>query len=208
MKKLRFAVLASGRGSNLQAILDACKAGTIHGEVVVVLSDHKDAFALERARRANIPAFWVNPADFSDKAQFEEGLLRIIAEFNVDYIILAGFMRIFSPTFIHGAQVPILNIHPSLLPAFAGLHAQRQAVEYGVRYSGCTVHFLDEGVDTGPIIMQAVVPVYQDDTEDSLAERILREEHRIYPKVLQLLAEGRVSCQGRKVIIAGEEERQ
>lgn len=206
MKKLRFAVLASGRGSNLQAILDACEAGKVQGEVVTVLSDKENALALERARQRKIPAFRVNPADFAGKMQFEEGLLRIIDEFNVDYIILAGFMRVFSSTFIRGARVPILNIHPSLLPAFTGLHAQRQAVEYGVRYSGCTVHFLDEGVDTGPIIMQAVVPVYHGDTEDSLAERILREEHRLYPLVLQLLAEGRISCQGRKVIIAGEEK--
>ncbi len=206
MKKLRLAVLASGRGSNLQAILDACEAGKVQGEVVTVLSDKENALALERARQRKIPAFRVNPADFAGKMQFEEGLLRIIDEFNVDYIILAGFMRVFSSTFIRGARVPILNIHPSLLPAFTGLHAQRQAVEYGVRYSGCTVHFLDEGVDTGPIIMQAVVPVYHGDTEDSLAERILREEHRLYPLVLQLLAEGRISCQGRKVIIAGEEK--
>lgn len=206
MKKLRLAVLASGRGSNLQAILDACAAGELQAEVVVVLSDKEKALALERARQRKIPAFWVNPVDFSGKMQFEEGLLRIIDEFNVDYIVLAGFMRVFSSTFIRGASVPILNIHPSLLPAFTGLHAQRQAVEYGVRYSGCTVHFLDEGVDTGPIIMQAVVPVYHGDTEESLAERILREEHRLYPQVLQLLAEGRISCEGRKVIITGEEK--
>ena len=206
MKRLRLAVLASGRGSNLQAILERSKAGKVQADVVVVLSDKENAGALERARQENIPAYWVNPADFSGKIQFEEGILATIKEFNVDYIILAGFMRVFSPAFIRGAQVPILNIHPSLLPAFQGLHAQRQAVEYGVRYSGCTVHFLDEGVDTGPIIMQAVVPVYDGDTEESLAERILKEEHRIYPAVIQLLAEGRITCQGRKVIITGEEK--
>jgi phosphoribosylglycinamide formyltransferase-1 len=206
MKRLRLAVLASGRGSNLQSILDGCKKGTVNAEVVVVLSDKKEALALERAQREKIPAFWLNPADFAEKKEFEEGILKVIAEFNVDYIVLAGFMRVFSPVFMRGAKVPIINIHPSLLPAFTGLDAQRQALEYGVRYSGCTVHFIDEGVDTGPIILQAVVPVYDDDTEETLSLRILQEEHQLYPKVIQLLSEGRIHCKGRKVIITGTRE--
>ncbi|MGI6587377.1 MAG: phosphoribosylglycinamide formyltransferase [Peptococcia bacterium] len=201
MEKLRLAVLASGRGSNLQAILNACHGGQINAEVVVVLSDKENALALERAKREGIPALWVNPASFSSQEAYEKKLVQVINDFTVDYLLLAGFMRILSPVFIRGVAIPILNIHPSLLPAFSGLNAQKQALDYGVRYSGCTVHFVDEGVDTGPIILQAVVPVYSDDTEESLAQRILQEEHWLYPKVIQLLSEGRIRCEGRKVII-------
>ena len=207
MKKLRLAVLASGRGSNLQAILNACHKGQINAEVVVVLSDKENALALERAKQKEIPALWVNPVDFSTREAYEEKLVQVINDFAVDYLLLAGFMRILSPVFIRGVTMPILNIHPSLLPAFSGLNAQRQALEYGVRYSGCTVHFVDEGVDTGPIILQAVVPVYTDDTEESLARRILQEEHQLYPKAIQLLSEGRIRCEGRKVIITEEERK-
>jgi phosphoribosylglycinamide formyltransferase-1 len=206
MKRLRLAVLASGRGSNLQSILDVCKETNVNAEVVVVLSDKEHALALERARKEEIPAIWVNPAAFSTKQAYEEELLQVISKFSVDYLLLAGFMRVLSPVFICGAQVPILNIHPSLLPAFTGLNAQRQALEYGVRYSGCTVHFIDEGVDTGPIIMQAVVPVYDNDTEESLSSRILQQEHRLYPKTVRLLAKGLIRCEGRRVIITEEEK--
>ncbi|MDD4665428.1 MAG: phosphoribosylglycinamide formyltransferase [Clostridia bacterium] len=204
MKRLRLAVLVSGRGSNLQAILKACKGGQINAEVVVVLSDQENAVALERAKKEGIPSFWVNPAEFSTKKEYEEKLVQVINSFTVDYLLLAGFMRVLSTVFMRGVKVPLLNIHPSLLPAFTGLHAQRQALEYGVRYSGCTVHFVDEGVDTGPIILQAVVPVYPNDTEESLSQRILQEEHRLYPKVVQLLSEGKIRCEGRKVMIIGE----
>jgi len=204
MKKRRLAVLASGRGSNLQSILEACQEGRIKAEVVVVLSDQENAMALEKASRKGIPSFWLDSADFSTKQEYEEKLAQVINDYQVDFILLAGFMRIFSPVFIRGVKGPILNIHPSLLPAFTGLNAQRQALEYGVRYSGCTVHFVDEGVDTGPIIMQAVVPLFPNDTEESVSERILREEHRIYPEVVQLLCEGKIRCVGRKVIITEE----
>lgn len=207
MKRLRLAVLASGRGSNLQSILDVCKGNDVNADVVVVLSDKEHALALERARKAEIPAVWVNPAAFPSKKEFEEELLQVISKFSVDYVLLAGFMRVLSPVFIRGAKVPILNIHPSLLPAFTGLNAQRQALEYGVRYSGCTVHFIDEGVDTGPIILQAVVPVYDNDTEESLTSRILQEEHQLYPKVVRLLSKGMIRHEGRRVIITGEEKK-
>ncbi|HHY05657.1 MAG TPA: phosphoribosylglycinamide formyltransferase [Clostridia bacterium] len=206
MEKLRLAVLASGRGSNLQAIMNACQEGRINAEVVVVLSDQENALALERAKQKKIPALCVNPQEFLTREAYEKKLMEVIKGFTVDYLLLAGFMRILSPVFIRGVAIPILNIHPSLLPAFSGLNAQRQALEYGVRYSGCTVHFVDEGVDTGPIISQAVVPVYPDDTEESLAQRILQEEHQLYPQVIQLLSKGRICCEGRKVIIIEEEQ--
>jgi len=201
MSVLRLAVLASGRGSNLQSILDAARCGELDASVRVVLSDVEGAFALERARTANIPCVWVNPKAYQHKAEYEEELLHIIKGYHIDCIVLAGYMRVLTPHFIRGAGVPIVNIHPSLLPSFPGLHAQRQALEYGVRYSGCTVHFVDEGVDSGPVILQAVVSVMPGDTEDSLAARILAEEHRIYPRALQLISAGRVARQGRRVLI-------
>lgn len=206
MSNLKLAVLASGRGSNLQAILDAIDKQHINAEVVAVLSDKEKALALQRAQERNIPGFWVNPGEFASKKDFESRLLEIIREKDADYIILAGFMRVLSSFFVRQAGIRILNIHPSLLPSFPGLHAQKQAVEYGVRYSGCTVHFVDEGVDSGPIILQAVVPVHPGDTEDTLAERILKEEHRLYPEAIKLLSQGRIKCSGRKVSIIGEGE--
>lgn len=204
MPHLKLAVLASGRGSNLQAILEAIERKYLNASVVAVLTDKEKAQALRRAEKHNIPGYWVNPAEFVSKEAFEEKLLEIIRANKADCIILAGFMRVLSSFFVKEAGVPILNIHPSLLPSFPGLRAQRQAVNYGVRYSGCTVHFVDEGVDSGPIILQAVVPVYSDDTEDTLAERILKEEHRLYPEAIKLLSEDRLLCSGRKVIIKGE----
>jgi len=206
MGHLRLAVLASGRGTNLQSILDASREGRLNASVVAVLSDKEEAFALERARSAGIPAYYVNPRGYSSREEYEEALLGVIRYSRTDCVVLAGFMRVLSPYFINAAGVPILNIHPSLLPAFPGLHAQRQALEYGVRYSGCTVHFVDEGVDSGPIILQAVVPVLPTDTEETLAERILAKEHIIYPRALQMLSEGRVIRRGRKVIILEEGE--
>lgn len=206
MGKLRLAVLASGRGSNLQAILDAQRKGALDASVEVVLSDKKEAQALDRARGLNIPAYWVNPKEYQNKSDYEANLIDIIRKFEVDCIILAGYMRVLSPYFIRNVLAPIINIHPSLLPSFTGLHAQKQAVDYGVRYSGCTVHFVDEGVDTGPIIIQEIVPVYTDDTEESLSLRILEKEHEIFPRAIQLFSEGRIMCQGRKVLILREGE--
>lgn len=201
MPRLKLAVLASGRGSNLQAIMEAAKAGRLNAEVVVVLSDKQGAQSLVRASAEGIPAFWINPKSFCEKKDYEAELLKLIHEYRADYLILAGYMRVLSSSFVQNAKIPILNIHPSLLPSFQGLDAQKQALDYGVRFSGCTVHFVDEGVDTGPIILQAVAPVYPEDTEETLSERILEKEHEIYPRAIQLLSEGRVALRGRKVII-------
>ena len=185
---LRLGVLASGRGSNLQAILEACARPGFPAHVAVVVGDRERAEALARARGHGVPAVWLNPKDFGDRVLYDEALRRLLDEHRVGLVCLAGFMR-------------ILNIHPSLLPAFPGLAAQRQALEYGVRVAGATVHFVDEGVDTGPIVLQAAVPVHVDDTEESLSARILVEEHRLYPEAIRLFAEGRLRLAGRTVTI-------
>lgn len=203
MKKLRVGVLASGRGSNLQSIIDRSESGEIDVELAVVLSDVADAPALERARKAGVPAVHIPPGKFKTKLEpeIEARYVEELDRHGVEVIALAGFMRILHDEFLERYAGRIVNIHPSLLPSFPGLGAQRQAFEYGVKWSGATVHFVDAGVDTGPIIVQAAVPVRDDDTPDTLAARILKEEHRIYPQALQLLAEGRVRVEGRRVVI-------
>jgi len=209
-KPLAIAVLVSGRGTNLQAILDAIKEGRLTARVVAVVSDNPRAYALERAQKAGVPAFTLLPADFSSKEEYEEALVQLCKQQGAEAVALAGYMRILGPKFLQAFPSRVVNIHPSLLPSFPGLRAQKQALDYGVRYSGCTVHFVDEGVDSGPIILQAVVPVLPEDTEESLSERILLQEHRLYPKALQLLAEGRLLIEGRRVKIldaAGGNER-
>lgn len=209
MARIRLAILASGRGSNLQALIDASIAGRIDADVSVVISDVESAAALDRARRAGIAARYVDPgpkrARLSEEA--EDTIIALVREFRVDLVCLAGFMRILGPKFVGSFRRRIMNIHPSLLPAFPGLKVQAKALEYGVKFSGATVHFVDEGVDTGPIIVQAVVPVMAGDTEQSLSERILMEEHRIYPEAVQLFAEGRLRIDGRVVnILPGRSE--
>lgn len=199
MGKLRLGVMASGRGSNLQSIMDAAAAGKIKAEVAVVFSDNKDAFALERARKAGIPALHLNPRDFGSKDEYEKAVLKLLNEHGVQLVCLAGYMRIVGRVILDAFPNMVINIHPALLPAFPGLHGQQQAWNYGVKFSGCTVHFVDEGMDTGPIIIQAVVPVYDDDTADTLADRILEQEHKIYPEAIGLIAEGRLKLNGRKV---------
>ena len=201
MGKLRLGILASGRGSNLQSIMDAAAAGKIKAEVAAVISDNKDAFALERARKAGIPALHLNPKDFGSKDEYERAILKLLKEHGVQLVCLAGYMRIVGRVILEAFPNMVINIHPALLPAFPGLHGQQQAWDYGVKYSGCTVHFVDEGMDTGSIIIQAVVPVYDDDTADTLAARILEQEHRIYPEAIGLLAEGRLKLSGRKVFV-------
>jgi phosphoribosylglycinamide formyltransferase-1 len=198
---LRVGVLASGRGSNLQAILDACARPDFPARVVVVISDRERAAALERARGAGIEALFVNPKDFGDRDAYDASVTSILQERGVGLVCLAGFMRILSPVFVRAWRGRALNIHPSLLPAFAGLHPQRQALDHGARVSGATVHFVDEGIDTGPIVLQSAVSVQPDDTEDTLAARILTEEHRLYPEAVRLFALGRLRIAGRKVII-------
>lgn len=194
-------VLASGRGSNLQAIIEACNSGYINGRVTAVISDNPKAYALERASNANIPTVCINPSDYNNKEDCEWAQVNYLKEYGVDVICLAGYMRIVGKIMLREFHNKILNIHPSLLPSFPGLHAQQQALLHGVRFSGCTVHFVDAGVDTGPIILQAVVPVEHDDTVDSLSRRILEQEHIIYPQAIKLFLEGRLNIQGRKVRI-------
>ena len=202
--RLRVGVLVSGRGSNLQALLDASARPDYPAEVVVVLSDRERATALERARAAGVEALYVNPKDFADREAFDLALVRELTARRVGLVCTAGFMRILSAAFTRAFAGRAMNIHPSLLPAFPGLHAQRQALDYGVKIAGATVHFLDDGaVDTGPIILQSSVPVQPDDTEDTLAARILTEEHRLYPEAVRLFAEGRLTIAGRRVVVRG-----
>jgi phosphoribosylglycinamide formyltransferase-1 len=198
---LRVGVLASGRGSNLQAILDACERGAIPAEVAVVVSDRAEATALDRARARGVPALVLNPKDQTSRGAYDLALVELLGRHEVDLVCLAGFMRILGPGIIRPLRGRVMNIHPSLLPAFPGLAAQRQALEHGVRVSGATVHFVDDGVDTGPIIVQDAVPVLPDDTEETLAARILTVEHRLYPEAIRLFAEGRLRIEGRRVIV-------
>jgi phosphoribosylglycinamide formyltransferase-1 len=194
-------VLASGRGSNLQAILDETASGRLDAAVKVVVSDVGDAFALERARRAGVPAVFVDPRGSGGKAAHEQRVVDVLRGHGVELVALAGYLRICGPALLAAFPGRILNIHPSLLPAFPGLHVQRAALEGGARFSGCTVHFVDAGVDTGPIVAQAVVPVLDGDTEDTLAARILRQEHRVYPHAIRLFAAGRLRLEGRRVFV-------
>ncbi|MHC1697873.1 MAG: phosphoribosylglycinamide formyltransferase [Geobacteraceae bacterium] len=205
-EKVRVAVLVSGNGSNLQSIIDHCEAGKINAAIVCVISNRVDAYALERARKHRIPAFHLNHRDFPDRESFDAALLSIVNEHEAQLIALAGFNRILSHVLLDAFPAEILNIHPALLPSFPGSHAQRTALEYGVRIAGCTVHFVDSGTDTGPIIAQAAVPVFSSDSEETLSRRILCEEHKIYPRVLQLYTEGRIHLDGRKVVISPETE--
>lgn len=200
-QRLRLGVLASGGGTNLQAIIDRCQDVHFPAEIAVVIANNPDAGALERARRAGIPARCINHRDFTGREAFDAALATALQEAGVQLVVLAGFMRIITKVMLDAFPQRIINIHPALLPAFPGLHVQQQAIDYGARFSGCTVHFVDGGVDTGPIIIQAVVPVLPDDTADTLAARILEQEHQVYPRAIQLLAQGRVSVEGRTVTI-------
>jgi phosphoribosylglycinamide formyltransferase-1 len=199
---LRVGVLASGRGSNLQAILDATRAPGFPARVVIVICDRERATALERARAAGVEALWMNPKDYADRESYDAALVKELNARRVGLMCHAGWMRILSAVYIRAFAGRAMNIHPSLLPSFPGLHAQRQALDHGAKVAGATVHFADEGVDTGPIIAQASVPVHDDDTEETLAARILVEEHRLYPEAVRLFAEGRLSLDGRRVRIA------
>jgi phosphoribosylglycinamide formyltransferase-1 len=201
-ERLRVGVLVSGRGSNLQALLDASSRPGYPAEIVVVISDRERAAALDRARTAGVEALVVNPKDFGDREAFDLALVSELNARRVGLVCTAGFMRILAAAFTNAFAGRAMNIHPSLLPAFPGLHAQRQALEHGVRVAGATVHFLADGaVDTGPIILQASVPVEPGDTEETLAARILVEEHRLYPEAVRLFAEGRLTVAGRRVIV-------
>ncbi|HPO82518.1 MAG TPA: phosphoribosylglycinamide formyltransferase [bacterium] len=197
-KKLKIGVLASGRGTNLQAMIDGIQRGELSAEIAIVISDNRDAMALERARKANIPTVYVKPGK---KSEFEREVINILEENNAELIVLAGFMRILSPNFVNHFPLKIINIHPSLLPSFPGLEAQRQALEYGVKITGCTVHFVNEMVDAGPIILQEAVPVYDDDTVESLSDRILEKEHKILVEAVRIFSENKLKVIGRRVFI-------
>ena len=197
---LRLGVLASGRGSNLGAVLDAIDRGALEAEVVVVLSDRPAAPALERARARGIEAAVVAPEEHPDRSSFDHRVVEHLQAAEVQLVVLAGFMRIITTTLLSAFPGRVVNIHPALLPAFPGLHAQRQAVEYGVKVSGCTVHFVDEGVDTGPIILQRSVEVLDDDDDETLAARILVEEHKAYPEAIRRIACGEIRLEGRRVV--------
>jgi phosphoribosylglycinamide formyltransferase-1 len=201
----RVAVLVSGGGSNLQALIDRCTGAVRPGarpvEIALVISNNPAAYGLERAARAGIPTRVLDHRTFATRQQFDAELQRVIEATGVDLICLAGFMRVLTPEFVDHFYGRLVNIHPALLPAFPGLHVQQQAIDAGVRFSGATVHFVDSGVDTGPILVQAVVPILQGDTAELLAARILVQEHRIYPTAVRLLADGRVRLEGRRVVV-------
>ncbi len=199
---LKIGVLVSGSGSNLQSIITQIENGTIDAEIVCVISNRSDAYGLERAQRHKIPAIHLDHRRFSGREAYDVALVETLREYGVRLVVLAGFMRIVTPVLLNAFPHAVLNIHPALLPAFPGLHAQQQALDYGVRLTGCTVHFVDAGTDTGPIIIQAAVPVLPGDTEESLSARIQTEEHRIYPAAVRMFAEGRLSVNGRTVTIA------
>ena len=196
----KLAVLVSGRGSNLQAIIDSIERGDLNARVSVVLSNIADATALKRAEKHEIETVFIDPTSCADKADFDRRMIKILKARSVDLVCLAGYMRILGNEVLQAFPGRIINIHPSLLPAFPGLNPQRQAIEYGVKISGCTVHFVDNGIDTGPVILQATVPVYETDDEESLARRILDQEHLLYPRAIQLITEDKLGFDGRTVI--------
>lgn len=198
---LRIGVLASGRGSNFQSIVDAIVEGRLAAVITVLITDNPHAGAIERAKKHDIEYLIIDPSRYATRDEFYVSIAEELARRSTELVILAGFMRVVRKPLIDAFPQRIMNIHPALLPAFPGLHGQRQALEYGAKLSGCTVHFVDEGVDTGPIIIQAAVPVYHDDSEETLSERILRMEHRIYPEAIRLFSEGRLEVVGRIVRI-------
>ena len=202
-KRLNIGVLISGRGSNLQAIIDGIDRGEVAAQISVVISNKPDAYGLRRAEAHGVPALVVDHRNYESRETFESLLIEILEEHGVELVVLAGFMRVLTPTFLKAFPMRVVNIHPALLPAFPGVGVQEKAADYGVRFSGCTVHFVNEGVDAGPIIAQAVVPVFPADTGEVLADRILKMEHQVFPKVIHWIAEGRVHVEGRRVFVDG-----
>lgn len=194
-------ILASGRGSNLQAIIDAIEAGRLNAEIKIIISDNPFAFAVERAKKHNIPFRTITKKEFPLREAFDRAIAGHLKEQGVELVVLAGYMRLLSGVMIKEFPMRIINIHPSLLPSFTGLDVQKKALDWGVKFTGCTVHFVDEGLDSGPIIIQAVVPVSDSDTKETLSERILREEHRIYPMAIKLLLEEKITVKDRRVFI-------
>lgn len=200
-KKGKIAVFISGRGSNFQAIHDAILAGQINAEIALVFSNKKEAPGLQIAKDRNLETLFLDPKAYPTREDHEKAVTAELRKRDVDLVTLAGYMRILSPSFCEELKYCLMNIHPALLPSFPGLHVQKKALEWGVKYSGATVHFVTADVDMGPIILQAVVPVHQDDTEETLSERILKEEHKVYPEAVKLYFEGRIEVRGRRVFI-------
>jgi len=197
----RIAVLASGQGTNLEAILKAVEKEQITGRVTVVISDNEKAPALERAARRNVKALFMDPKEHENRRAYDRAVVDVLKEEKVDLVVLAGFMRLLSPLFMQAFPMQVMNIHPSLLPAFPGLEGVEQALEHGVKVSGCTVHFVDEGLDTGPIILQEAVPVIQEDTVETLHQRIHASEYRLYPTAIDLFCRDKLRVEGRRCLI-------
>jgi phosphoribosylglycinamide formyltransferase 1 len=202
---LRVAVLASGRGSNLQAVIDAIETGQVQAEIVAVISNKQDSTALERARKHRLADIFIDPKGYAGRQDsreaYDRALLEVLEKRDTELVLLAGYMKIVTAVLVNAFANRIMNIHPSLLPSFPGLDVQKKAIEWGCKLAGCTVHFVTEGVDEGPIILQAAVPILDTDTQDVLAARILEQEHKIYPKAVQLFADGRLRVDGRRVLI-------
>ena len=202
-RQVPIGVLVSGSGTNLQAIIEAIEAERLDAKIEVVLSNKADAYGLVRAKNHGVATEVIDHKQFPSREAYDQAVVDILRARGVELVVLAGFMRLLSPVFVKSYSNRIMNIHPALLPSFPGLHVQKKAVDHGVRFSGCTVHFVNEECDEGPIIIQAVVPVFPDDSEESLATRILKQEHRIYARAIQLYAEGKLRVEGRRVIVDG-----
>ncbi|MDH4231800.1 MAG: phosphoribosylglycinamide formyltransferase [Nitrospirota bacterium] len=203
METLKIGVLASGRGSNFQAIIDSIETGYVRAQINLLITDNPDAYSLERAKKHGIESLVMLPKNYSSRDDYFREISSELKKRGVELVVLAGFMRIVGRPLLEAYPNRVMNIHPALLPSFPGLHGQKQANDYGVKISGCTVHFVDEGMDTGPVIIQAAVPVLDDDTEETLSERILGFEHKIFPEAVKLFSEGRIELRGRKVRISG-----
>ena len=195
----KLAVLVSGRGSNLQAIIDSIEREELNAHISIVISSTKNAMALKRAEKHGVKTIFIDPAAYLNNKEYDKALIEKLKKFSIDLICLAGYMRILGEEVIQTFKEKIINIHPSLLPAFPGLNAQKQALEYGVKFSGCTVHFVDSGIDSGPIILQTAVPIYDNDDEKSLSERILEQEHHLYSKAIKMIKENQIKISGRTV---------
>ena len=202
-RQVPIGVLVSGSGTNLQAIIDEVEAKRLDAKIEIVLSNRADAYGLVRAQNHGIPTAVLDHKQFPSREAYDQAVVDRLRARGVELVVLAGFMRLLSPVFVKAYSNRIMNIHPALLPSFPGLHVQKKALEHGVHFSGCTVHFVNEECDEGPIIIQAVVPVFPDDGEESLSARILKQEHRIYPRAIQLYAEGRLRVEGRRVLVDG-----
>ena len=203
MAKLKLCILISGRGSNLKSLIDACKAEDFPAEIALVISNDTEAYGLKRAEEAKVPSYVISHKEFSTRDHFDDTMAKKIKKYNVDLICLAGFMRILGDKLIDQWKNKIINIHPSLLPSFKGMNIHQRVIDSGVKFSGCTVHFVRCEMDSGPILLQAIVPVLPGDDAKTLAARILKQEHRVYPKAIKMIASGRVKITNEKVIIDG-----